>query len=324
MRMTLPRLVGEPRHAYGLNTRFRNLEEITQKIVVPQPDYYEGEFPGDGNRTLRDRLNTAIVPSTRRERPFLPNFFVEAKGPDGSLTVAARQACYDGAVGTRAMHSLRSLGRTEAYDGDAYAASATLHGRGNLELFTHHMRQPGGPRTQPETHMRRVFANNLTNSPRDFREGRTAFRNLADKSNELRVRFIDDANRRNRIVTPPRIVSRSNLKPLSCQALVVEYSDSDLGSSSQSEDSDDDNYCPRVKLLRPKRLARRIPSPGLMNRRRKATVFSDADTSSSSEEEFLKAPKRRQLRKPKIVTFAPKSATRREASLRRLGLRRIR
>ncbi|EEH40420.1 hypothetical protein PAAG_02475 [Paracoccidioides lutzii Pb01] len=28
-----------------------------------------------------------------------PNFFLEAKIPDGSLAVATRQACYDGALG---------------------------------------------------------------------------------------------------------------------------------------------------------------------------------------------------------------------------------
>ncbi|EEH22025.2 hypothetical protein PABG_04236 [Paracoccidioides brasiliensis Pb03] len=33
---------------------------------------------------------------------------LEAKGPDGPLAVAIRQACYDGAPGARGMHSLQS------------------------------------------------------------------------------------------------------------------------------------------------------------------------------------------------------------------------
>lgn len=329
MSKALPRLVGKPRHASGQNVSFKNLKQISKEIVIPQPDWYEGELPGEGNRTLRKRLNKAIIPSTRKEMPFLPNFFAEAKGPDGSLNVAVRQACHDGAVGARAMHSLRSLGGTEAYDGNAYAASAIYHGRGGLELFTHHMTQPRGSGTLPHTHMERIFANNMTHSPRDFREGRNAFRNVADKTNEYRVRFIDDANRRNGIVSPPppKIASRSTRKPLSCQAPVVESSDSDPGSSSEEEDSDDDNYRgssrarPRGKLLKPKRLARKNPSPGPMTRRRKAIVSSDADPSSSSEEESSKAPRRRQLPKSKIVTVAPKSATRRGSSPLRRGLR---
>lgn len=327
MSKALPRLVGEPRHASGQNVRFTNLKQITKKIVFPQPDWYEGELPGEGNRTLRKRLNKAIIPSKHKERPFLPTFFAEAKGPHGSPDVAVLQACHDGAVGARAIHSLHSLGGTKAYDGNAYAASATYQGGGDLKLYTHHMTQPRGPGTDPHTHMERIFANNVTNTPRSFREGRTAFRNVADKTDEYRVRFINDANRRNRIVSPPppKTVSRSTRKPLSCQAHLVESSESERNTSSEEEDSDDDSYRessrarPKGKLLKPKRLARRSPSPGQMTRRRKAMVSSNADPSSSSEEESSRAPRRRHLPKPKIVTIAPK--TRRGSSPLRRGLR---
>ncbi|KAI0187943.1 hypothetical protein F4808DRAFT_466292 [Astrocystis sublimbata] len=40
-----------------------------------------------------------IVPSTQPDLPVAPNFFLAAKGPDGSLAVVERQACYDGALG---------------------------------------------------------------------------------------------------------------------------------------------------------------------------------------------------------------------------------
>jgi hypothetical protein len=45
---------------------------------------------------------------TQHDLPIAPNFFLAAKGPDGSAAVAKRQACYDGALGERGMHSLQS------------------------------------------------------------------------------------------------------------------------------------------------------------------------------------------------------------------------
>ncbi len=153
MSKVFPKIVSNSRHASGQNVSFGNLEQLSKRIVVPQPDWYQGEIPGQGNRTLRERLDKAIVPSTRKDRPFLPTYFAEAKGPDGSYAVARRQACYDGALGARVMHSLQSLGGAEDYDGNAYAASAIYHGEGDLKLFTHHMTQPRGPGTLPHTYM---------------------------------------------------------------------------------------------------------------------------------------------------------------------------
>lgn len=336
MSKAFPKIVGNSRHPSGQNVPFGNLEQITKKIVVPQPDWYQGELPGEGNRTLRERLNKAIVPSNRKERPFLPTYFAEAKGPDGSYTVARRQACHDGALGARVMHSLQSLGGTEDYDGKAYAASAIYHGEGDLKLFTHHMTQPRGPGTLPHTHMNRIKALNLTDSPQSFREGRVAFRNVADKTSEYRVQFINDANRRNGIVSPPppTITHRSPRRPLSCQAPAVESSDSDPSSSSEEEESDSGNHAepsrtrPKGKMLKPnlvaatpKRLARRSPSPRPMTRRRRAVVSSGSDASSSSEEETSRAPQRPQLSKAKVLTATPKRLARRDPSPPRRELR---
>lgn len=335
MSNAFPKLVGKSKYASGLNVPFGNLDYITEKIVVPQPDWYQGESAGEGNRTLRGLLDKAIVPSKRKERPFLPTYFAEAKGPDGSFIVAKRQACLDGALGSRVVHSLQSLGGTGAYDGKAYAASAIYHGEGDLKLYTHHMTQPRGPGTLPHTHMTRIKAGNLTDSPQSFREVRTAFRNVGDKTHEYRVQFINEANRRNGIVSPPppTSISTSTRRPLSCQAPVEESSDSDSHNSSE-EDSDDGNdqvssrlrskgklLKPKIVSAAPKRVARRDPSPAPRTRRRKVPVSSDSDPTSSSEEESSGAPRRRHLPKPKIVTIAPGKATRREPSPLRRELR---
>ena len=333
MSRIFPRLVGNSRHASGQNVPFGHLEEITQKIVTPQPDWYQGEKPGIGNRSLRERLDRAIIPSTRKERPFLPTYFAEAKGPDGSFVVARRQACHDGALGARAIHSLQSLGGTGSYDGNAYAASAVYHGEGDLKLYTHHMTQPRGPGTPPHTHMNRIKAISLTDSPRSFREGRTAFRNVSDKTNEYRVRFINEANHRNGIISPspPRTVPRSTRKLLACQTAVIESSDSNPSNYSSEEDNVDGDYGksstarPKRKLLKPKivsiapkRLARRSPSPQPMIRQRKTI---DPDPRSSSEEESSRAPQRRQHSKTRVLTVTPKRLAGREPSPPRRELR---
>ena len=334
MSRAFPKLVGNLKHASGQNVPFGHLERITDKIVIPQPDWYQGEIAGEGNRTLRERLDKAIIPSKRKDRPFLPTYFAEAKGPEGSFAVAQRQACHDGALGAKTLHKLQSLGGTETYDGNAYAASAIYHGEGDLKIYTHHMTQPRGPGTQPHTHMTPLMSIGLTNSPRYFREGRTAFRNVADKTHEYRVQFLQDANRRNRIISPPppTIVRRSSRKPLSCQAPVAESesSGSDTNESSDDEASDDGRGRessrahlkrkgprPRSVVSTPDRPAKKGAPPKSMLRRRKRHDSSESDASSSSEEEV---PRKGRSRRTEILTMAPGRLASRQPSPRR-GLR---
>ena len=67
---------------------------------------------------------------------------MEVKGPDGSGAVAKRQACYDGAVGARGIHALRSFGVKDpktVYDNNAYTITSAYHSAtGTLQLFTTH------------------------------------------------------------------------------------------------------------------------------------------------------------------------------------------
>lgn len=132
MSHVIPKIVGHPRYPSRQNVPLGNLDPLAKNIVVPQPDYYEGSLPGPGNRQLRQRLDKSIVPSSQRDYPFLPNFFVEAKGPRGSFTVAQLQACHDGALGALATHRVENLGRREeAFDNKARTASVVYHGGGS-------------------------------------------------------------------------------------------------------------------------------------------------------------------------------------------------
>jgi hypothetical protein len=59
------------------------------------------------DRRIRRELTGQIIPSVQEDISIMPNFFLEAKGPDGSLAVAGRQACYDGALGARGILSAK-------------------------------------------------------------------------------------------------------------------------------------------------------------------------------------------------------------------------
>jgi hypothetical protein len=64
------------------------------------------------------------------------------KGPDGSAVTARRQACYNGALGARALHSLQSYGQeASAYNGNAHTITS-IYNDGTLKLYTNHPTQP--------------------------------------------------------------------------------------------------------------------------------------------------------------------------------------
>jgi hypothetical protein len=86
---------------------FNNLDHLTDGTIAPgKPDLFYGAHPEQLDRRIRLELSSRIIPSTLDDLPIAPNFFLEAKGPDGSAVVARRQACYDGALGASGFYSL--------------------------------------------------------------------------------------------------------------------------------------------------------------------------------------------------------------------------
>ena len=118
-----------------------------------------------------------------------------AKGPDGSLAVAQRQACYDGALGARGIQDLFSYGESEpVYDNKAYTMTSTYHG-GQLKMFTSHPIPPSTPGERPEYVMTQVgYA--LTGSYQACRQGFAAYRNGSDWAKRQRDEAIEQANRK--------------------------------------------------------------------------------------------------------------------------------
>lgn len=195
----IPTILGphRPTHASARNTVFRNLEPLTDGTIAPAvPGIYYGAHPEDLCRSVRDELSHHIMPSTMQDKPLAPNFFIEVKGPDGSAAVATRQARYDGATGSRAMHSLQNYREEKLqYDGQAYTFSSTYHGgTGTLQLYAHHPTAPTSEGGRPEYHMTQVDTWAMTGNVDSFRRGATAFRNARDLAKQHRDGFIQAAN----------------------------------------------------------------------------------------------------------------------------------
>jgi hypothetical protein len=176
---------------------FGNLGSLTDGTLAPgKPDLFYGARPEQLNRRIRNDLSGHIIPSTQEDLPIAPNFFLEAKGPDGSAAVAGRQACYDGALGARGIQSLQSYGEPEPiYDNNAYAITSIYHD-GQLKMYTSHPTQPTGPGDRPEYYMNQLNTWGMTGNPETFRRGATAFRNARDWTKERRDKFINTANER--------------------------------------------------------------------------------------------------------------------------------
>ena len=174
-----------------------NLDHLTDGTLSPgNPDLFHGAHPEQLNRRIRNELRGQIVPSTQEDLPMAPNFFLAAKGPDGSLAVAGRQASYDGALGTRGIQSLQSYGNPELiYDNNAYTITSIYHG-GTLKLYTSHPGRSAGPENRPEYYMNQLGAFAMTNNADTCRQGATAYRNTRDWAKDKRDGFIEAANGR--------------------------------------------------------------------------------------------------------------------------------
>lgn len=174
---------------------FTQLESMTNDITINvKPDFYDGACPKAIDKQVREDLGRYIVPSTHQHAPAAPNFFTEARPPQGEADVVKRQACYNGALGARAMHKLQSYGQTEpVFDNNAYTITSTYH-NGQLLIYATHPTSTITPGNLPEYHMTSVDGFTLIGNPDACRRGLTAFRNGRDWAQEQRDRFISAAN----------------------------------------------------------------------------------------------------------------------------------
>ena len=214
------------------NLRFTNLKELTDgSITKAQPDFYDGAHPEELNKHIRGELGPYTVPSMRTLAPCLPNFFTEAKGPKGLTDVAKNQAMYDGALGARGIHELRSYIDLETVnDHNAYTIACTYKNDGLLTMYTIHPMKSTNPEHPTEYRITQLRSFAMADVPDTFRQGATFLRNARDLMAATRKELIAAANTKALGVKSSGIVSSSERpRPESEMA-------ADLGNSENSSE----------------------------------------------------------------------------------------
>ncbi|KAH7021752.1 hypothetical protein B0J12DRAFT_705367 [Macrophomina phaseolina] len=240
------------------------------------------------SRKVRDELGGQIIPSTQHDLPVAPNFFLAAKGPDGSLAVAGRQACYDGALGARGMHGLQSYQQDEPiYDNNAYTITSIYHG-GQLKMYTSHVAPPRSPGGRPEYHMSQINTWGMTGNADTFRQGARAYRNARDWAKEQRDEAIRQANERVNPVeaeaptidagasTAPSLVtavSETEAYPISQESRTSLNEDSNIRRDSEESDTSSEDLA--VYRLPAKRSNKYSKHSQTQRKRRNADVRSE-------------------------------------------------
>lgn len=196
MSQVFPMIIGKSNIPSGYNQVFNNLKPLGDHISNAQPDYFNGSRPAEIRLRVRDDLEEYIIPSSQRHRHALPNFFTEAKGPDGKASEAKRQITQDLAVGARGMLMMQSYGLDEpVFDNKAHTFGSTYHsGTGTLQLYAMHPTKPEDAGGMPEYHTTKVNGYDLTGNFNTHRQGIAAYRNLRDMAKEKRDEFIARAN----------------------------------------------------------------------------------------------------------------------------------
>ncbi|KAH8701336.1 hypothetical protein GQ44DRAFT_831942 [Phaeosphaeriaceae sp. PMI808] len=198
MSQVFPTILSEAYIPSGFHQLFGNLEPFCENICAPKPDHFNGSRTTGIELKVRHDLDKYIIPSTQKQRPALPNFFVEVKGTDGKISEAKRQVMHDLAVGARGMLKMQSYELNEpAFDNSAYAFGCTYHD-GNLSLYAAHPTKPGDADGKPEYHTTKIGGFDLTSDIDSYLQGIAAFRNLQDLAKEMRDDFIARANKRAR------------------------------------------------------------------------------------------------------------------------------
>ena len=188
--LLLPLILGDENIPHEQNIPFSNFQPLIDGLVDGKPDFFDGLRASDVQVDIRTSLGHFIVPSKMPGIPVLPNFFLEAKGSDGSPAVVKRQILHDGTLGARAMHTLLAWSRPEeSFDDIARTISATFQD-GFLQLYTTHCSFQD--RKMYYTNLLDIYP--LKKSLESFQEGITAIRNARKWAMTERESMISEIN----------------------------------------------------------------------------------------------------------------------------------
>lgn len=211
-----------------------NMAPIVSGIVQAQPDYYYGMQPTQVHGTVRSDLSKHVIPSSHAHLLAVPNFSMEVKGPGRSSVEGVLQACHNGGIGARAMHSLQTISQQDpAYDNYIRTISLLYHG-GTLKMYGHSVAQPGGPGTRPEYYMHQIKTWVMTSDQEPFLRGATAYKNAMDMTAEYRKAAIEHANS-----VASRAAEDSNTLPNFTMDSATSTLDTEGVDSEEEEDEDD-------------------------------------------------------------------------------------
>ncbi|OJD18342.1 hypothetical protein AJ78_01655 [Emergomyces pasteurianus Ep9510] len=148
-----------------------NMEEILELLAQPRPSLSSSKF-SDGdfrkfndhhffgarseqlNHSIREALSDQIMPSTQDDFSMTPNFFLEAKGPDGSLAVAThgRHATMAPWVPAEWMLYNPTSRMNRPTITNAYILTSTYHGA-QLKMYATHIGKPHARNSRREYFM---------------------------------------------------------------------------------------------------------------------------------------------------------------------------
>ncbi|KAK1149505.1 hypothetical protein N8T08_005054 [Aspergillus melleus] len=175
---------------------FKDLAPMADSTGDVNPYRVAGAQPESLDTGIRGKLSKHIHPSNKHEL-IAPNFFLEVKAADGTSEMTLKgRVCYEGAIGARAMQTLRTYEQEKeqpVFDHNAYTISVTLHD-GVLNLYTHHVTD-GEPRRYTTI---RVAEYPMRFGQEHFQKGITAYRNARDWAKKQRDELIVAANSRER------------------------------------------------------------------------------------------------------------------------------
>ena len=266
MSKAFPVITGTPDISSQENLAFGNLQDLTDgSLAKAKPDLYDGARPADLNKQVRSSLGPYVVPSKNTTAPCVPNFFAEGKGPNGSSAVAKLQVLYDGALGARGIHELRSYIHGETlFDNNTYTISSTYHGdTGDLTIYSSHPTPSDDPRQPIEYRMTQLGGWKMAGDPETFRQGATALRNAREWAQEKRKELIAAANSKalNMESSEPDSSTHSFLSPSTNEIL---HLDSDTSTDELALDS----TTPASSIHRTQDVARKNPPPNASSFRR--------------------------------------------------------
>lgn len=133
---------------------FIELESITKEIITrAKPDFYNRAKLANIDQKVLDKLGPFIIPTVHARAPVVPNFFLEAKLPNGNVDIAKQQATLNRALGARAMYKLQlyTAGKL-IYNSNAYTITSTYY-NSQLKIYTIYITLPAGPGQPPEYYM---------------------------------------------------------------------------------------------------------------------------------------------------------------------------